>query len=135
MRPNAAQREAALRPYESLIPRGLDAVMVATSGYPAYDRTGPSAALSAPIIGGLLRGRLGFSGVVITDALNSPTGHDEIAGGVLAARAGADVLLYVDSAPGELTALESALARGRITRAQAVASYARIVALKRRLGG
>ena len=135
LRPNATQRQAALRPYESLIARGLDVVMVATSGYPAYDKTGTSAALSAPIIGGVLRGRLGFGGVVITDALNSPTGHDEIAGGVLAARAGADVLLYVDSGRGELTALESALAHGRITRAQAVASYTRIVALKRRLGG
>jgi beta-N-acetylhexosaminidase len=113
----------------------LDAVMAATSGFPAYDRTGASAALSGPIITGLLRGRLGFTGVVMTDALNSPTGHDEIPGGVLAARAGADILLYVDSAPGELAALESALARGRITRAQAVLSYERIVALKRRLGG
>jgi beta-N-acetylhexosaminidase len=82
-----------------------------------------------------LRGRLGFTGVVITDALNSPTGHDEISGGVLAARAGADILLYVDSGSGELGALEAALARGRITRAQAVGSYLRIVALKQRLSG
>jgi len=107
--------------------------MVATAGFPAYDATGSSAALSSPIIGGLLRGRLGFTGVAITDALSSPTGHNEISGGVLAARAGADILLYVDSAPGELGALESALARGSITGAQAVASYRRIVALKQRL--
>jgi beta-N-acetylhexosaminidase len=135
LRPSVAQRQAALRPYQKMIPRGLDAVMVATSGFPAYDRTGTSAALSSPIIAGLLRGRLGFTGVVITDALNSPTGHDEIAGGVLAARAGADIVLYVDDAPGELPALESALAHGRVTRVQAVASYLRIVALKRRLAG
>ncbi len=135
LRPNAAQRAGALRPYQSLIPRGLDAVMVATSGFPAYDPTGTSAALSGPIIARLLRGKLGFGGVVITDALNSPTGHNEISGGALAARAGADILLYVDSGRGELGALESALARGRITRAQAIASYQRIVALKRRLGG
>lgn len=135
LRPTPAQREAALRPYQSLIARGLDAVMVATSGFPAYDPTGTSAALSAPIISGLLRGRLDFGGVVITDSLNSPTGHNEIAGGVLAARAGADILLFVDSATGELGALESGLASGRITQAQAVASYERIVALKERLGG
>lgn len=133
LRPTTGQRQAALRPYQSLIARGLDAVMVATSGFPAYDRAGTSAALSAPIITGLLRRRLGFGGVVITDALNSPTGYNEIAGGVLAARAGADILLFVDSASGELGALESAFARGRITRAQAVASYLRIVALKQRL--
>ncbi len=134
LRPNATQRQAALRPYQSLIPRGLDAVMVATAGFPAYDSTGASAALSSPIIGGLLRSQLGFAGVAITDSLSSPTGHDEITAGVLAAQAGADVLLYVDSASGALGALESALARGRITRAQAAASYGRIAALKRRLG-
>jgi beta-glucosidase-like glycosyl hydrolase len=82
-----------------------------------------------------LRDRLGFNGVVITDALSSPDSHDEITAGVLAAEAGVDMLLYVDSTPGELGALESALERGRITRAQAAASYARIVALKRRLAG
>src|SRR5205085_3720127 len=101
LHPSAAQRAGALRPYQSLIPRGLDGVMVATAGFPAYDATGSSAALSSPIIGGLLRGRLGFTGVAITDALSSPTGHNEISGGVLAARAGADILLYVDSAPGQ----------------------------------
>lgn len=133
LRPTAAQRQAALRPYQSLMARGLDAVMVTTAGFPAYDRTGTSASLSSPIIGGLLRGRLGFNGVVITDALNSPDGHDEISGGVLAARAGADIVLFVDSGSGELGALESAMARGRIRRAQAVASYLRILALKQRL--
>jgi beta-N-acetylhexosaminidase len=134
LRPNTGQRRAALVPYHSLIARGLDAVMVALAGFPAYDPTGTSASLSAPIISGLLRGRLGFTGVVVTDALNGPTGRDEIPGGVLAARAGADILLYADDPlSGELGALESALARGTITQAHAVASYQRIVALKQRL--
>lgn len=133
LHPSTTQRAGALQPYRSLIPRGLDAVMVATAGYPPYDPSGTSAALSTPIIGGLLRGQLGFTGVVITDALNSPTGLNEITAGVLAARAGADILLFVDSGSGELGALESALASGRITRAQADASYLRIVALKERL--
>ncbi len=62
----------------------------------------------APIVQGLLRRGLGFSGVTITDALGTPTGHDEVTAGVLAARAGADVLLYTDSAPGVLAALQRA---------------------------
>ncbi len=135
LRPTQAQRAAALKPYEAMIPRGLDAVMITTAGFPAYDSSGAPAALSAPIIGGLLRGRLGFTGVVITDALGAPTGHDEITAGVLGARAGADILLYTDSASGELAALESALRAGHMTRAAAVGSYDRIVALKERLGG
>jgi beta-N-acetylhexosaminidase len=109
--------------------------MVATAGFPAYDSTGSSAALSSSVIRGLLRDRLGFAGVAITDSLSSPTGHDENTAGVLAGQAGADILLFVDSGSGELDALESALARGQITRAQAAASYGRIVALKRRLAG
>jgi beta-N-acetylhexosaminidase len=135
LRPDAAQDQAALRPYQSLVPRGLDAVMVATAGFPAYDSAGGSAALSRSVIRGVLRDRLGFAGVAITDSLSSPTGHDETTAGVLAAQAGADILLFVDSGSGELGALESALARGQITRAQAAASYGRIVALKRRLAG
>jgi beta-N-acetylhexosaminidase len=135
LHPSAAQRTAALKPYESMIPRALDSVMVTTAGFPAYDPSGTPAALSSRIIGGVLRHQLGFGGMVITDALNAPTGHNEITAGALAAGAGADMLLYADSATGELGALESALSAGRITHAQAVASYGRIVALKRKLAG
>ncbi len=73
--------------------------------------------------------------MTITDALGTPTGHDEITAGRLAARAGADILLFTDSAPGELTGLERDLADGRLGRTAATASYQRIVALKRRVGG
>jgi beta-N-acetylhexosaminidase len=133
LRPTAAQRAAALRPYETMIPRGLDSVMVSTAAFPAYDPTSTVSALSSRIIGGLLRGRLAFAGVAITDALGTPTGHDEITAGRLAARAGADVLLYTDAANGELSGLESDLRSGRLSRAAAEASYRRIVALKRRI--
>jgi beta-N-acetylhexosaminidase len=135
LHPTAAQRAAALKPYQSMIPRGLESVMVTTAGFPAYDSSGTPAALSSRIVGGLLRRQLGFGGVVITDALGAPTGHSEITAGVLAARAGADILLYTDPASGELGALESALSSGRISHAQAVAAYQRIVALKQKLGG
>jgi beta-N-acetylhexosaminidase len=135
LHPSAAQRAAALKPYESMIPRGLDSVMVTTAGFPGYDPSGAPAALSSRIIGGVLRRQLGFGGMVITDALNAPTGHSEITAGALAAGAGADMLLYADSATGELGALESAMSAGRISHAQAVASYQRIVALKQKLAG
>jgi beta-N-acetylhexosaminidase len=131
LRPTRAQRQAALVPYRAMIPRGLDAVMLSVAGFPAYDGSGAPAAMSRPIIRGLLRGGLHFNGVTITDALSAPTGHDEITAGVLAARAGADILLYTDSAPGELPALERSLARGQLRRADAEASYERIIRLKR----
>jgi beta-glucosidase-like glycosyl hydrolase len=73
--------------------------------------------------------------VAITDALGTPTGHDETTAGVLAARAGADVLLFTDSAPGELRALERALHDGQIRRADARTAYRRILALKKKVAG
>jgi beta-N-acetylhexosaminidase len=131
LRPSRLQREAALKPYRALIPRGLDTVMLSTAGFPAYDGTGTPTALSRTIVQGLLRRGLGFTGVTITDALGTPTGHDEVTAGVLAARAGSDILLYTDSAPGELAALQRALGAGTLSAAEARASYQRIVALKR----
>ncbi|HUO73987.1 MAG TPA: glycoside hydrolase family 3 N-terminal domain-containing protein [Solirubrobacteraceae bacterium] len=133
LRPTAAQLSAALTPYRSLIPRGLDAVMLSTAAFPAYDPTRTPAALSRTIIQGLLRRQLKFGGVTITDALGTPTGHDEVTAGVLAARAGADILLYTDAASGELAALQTALQDGRINRTEAQASYRRIVTLKQRV--
>jgi beta-N-acetylhexosaminidase len=132
--PTVAQRDAALLPYRRMVPRGVDAVMLSVAGFPAYDASGAAAALSPAIIERLLRARLHFTGVTITDSLAAPTGHSEQSAGVLAAAAGADLLLFSDSAPGELSALESALARGTIARAAAAASYRRVVALKRKLG-
>jgi beta-N-acetylhexosaminidase len=132
--PSAAQRRAALDPYRALIPSGLDAVMLSTAGFPPYDSSGTPAALSRSIIQGVLRGQLKFQGVTITDSpLGPPTASDEIAAGVRAAQAGADILLYTDTAAGELPALEAALASGRLSRAEAASSYARIVALKQRV--
>ena len=109
--------------------------MLSTAAFPAYDRSGTVTALSRQLVQVWLRNRLGFRGVTITDALGTPTGHDERTAGVLAARAGADVLLYTDAAPGELAALESDLSQGRLSRTEAEASYARIVALKNRVAG
>lgn len=134
LHPSVSQRRGALVPYRALIAGGLDSVMLSTAGFPAYDASGHPAALSRPMIR-MLRGRLGFGGVTITDSLDSPTGHGEITAGVLAAQAGADILLFTDSAPGELGRLLTALHQGHIDRGDTVASYRRIVALKRRVAG
>jgi beta-N-acetylhexosaminidase len=134
LHPNAVQRAGALKPYERMIPRGLDAVLVALAGFPAYDRSGAPAALSRPIIQGVLRDKLHFRGVTLTDALGAPTGHSQRTAGVLAAIAGADILLYTNSAPGELNALKGALGSHKLSAANADGAYRRIIALKSKLG-
>ena len=82
-------------PFRSAIAAGVRLVMTSWAVYPALDPELPSG-LSPTIIGGELRRRLKFRGVTITDALEA--GAIAAFGtpaqcGVLAARAGMDVLL------------------------------------------
>ncbi|MEA2693218.1 MAG: beta-N-acetylhexosaminidase [Acidobacteriota bacterium] len=46
------------------------AVMVGHAAYPAYDSTMRPATMSPEILGGLLRGRLGFTGLAVSDDLD-----------------------------------------------------------------
>ena len=91
--------DAELDPYRALFAAGVpDAVM---SGHIVNDRFDPGipASLSAPTIDGLLRGQLGWSGVIMTDDL----GAEAIAGRyhrgeaiALAIEAGNDLLLFAN---------------------------------------
>jgi beta-N-acetylhexosaminidase len=124
-----------LLPFRRAIAAGVSLVMVSNAGYRAYDPTGTPAVLSEQIVNGLLRGRLGFKGVVITDALEAPgpRGHPRAA--VEALRAGVDLLLYTHerdsaSAFGKLVA---AARSGALPLATLKRSNARIAALKHRL--
>jgi beta-N-acetylhexosaminidase len=74
----------------------LPAIMTAHVRYPALDPDVP-ATLSAPIVTGLLKGRLGFGGVVVSDdlemgAIADRYGPEEAA--VSAVLAGVDLLLF-----------------------------------------
>ena len=70
---------------------------------PALDPSGTPATLSKPIITDMLRGELGYDGVVITDALTMQGVRDDFGDDripVLALKAGVDQLLM--PAPGKL---------------------------------
>jgi len=58
-----------LAPYRLLIAKGLRAIMIAHSSYPAMDESGKPATLSSKILKDVLRGELGFEGVITTDAM------------------------------------------------------------------
>ena len=129
--PSPKQRDDALRPYRRLAP-SVDLVMLATAIFPAYDSSSP-AALSRPV-NRLLRQDVGFQGVTITDALESPTGQASPAeAGVAAARAGTDILLFTDQAPGAFDALKSAAQSGALKRKDLETSYKRILDAKKSL--
>jgi beta-N-acetylhexosaminidase len=91
--------EAELEPYETLIATGLpDAVM---TGHMVNDTLDPGvpASLSEATVDGLLRGRLGWSGAVITDDLGAEAivrRYPREEAVALALDAGSDVLLFAN---------------------------------------
>jgi beta-N-acetylhexosaminidase len=86
------------RPYEGL---AAPLVMLSSAVYPALD--GKPAVFSKKVVAGELRGRLGFGGVTVTDALDAPAmaRYGSLRRrAVLATRAGVDLLLYSGAAVG-----------------------------------
>ncbi len=133
----AALRRVDLRPFAALIDRDIPLVMLGTAIYPALD-PGTPAALSRPISTTLLRGELGFRGVTVTDALDTPA-LDPVGGpgtvAVQAAGAGADLLIHTGYAANVTasSALAREIRRGTVPRADAEDVVARVLALRRSL--
>jgi beta-N-acetylhexosaminidase len=133
------QLEPGLEPFTAAIDAGIELVMVANATYPALDPDEP-ASQSGRVVDGLLRDRLGFDGVVITDDLGAGAltgaGLDEGAAAVGAADAGADLLLIaLSDGSAAHDALVAAIRSGDLQRERLLASCARITALRERLAG
>ncbi len=112
---------------------GADSLMTAHVVYPALD-PGVPATFSRPIVQGLLRERLGFQGVVITDALEmqgAAAGRTPAEAGLAALAAGCDLLLYAtwseDVRRARYTLAEAVVA-GQVDRALFDASRPRLEA-------
>jgi beta-N-acetylhexosaminidase len=132
-------------PYRSAIAAGVKLVMTSWAVYPALDPRRP-AGLSAKVIGGELRRRLGFRGVVISDELAAPAlgAFGTIAHRAgLAASAGVDLLVCSEPNPDDntpaqgvlaLQGLSAALASGQISRAAAERAARLVIGLRSSLG-
>ena len=132
-RPKAMLRRVDEIPYRAFIDAGGDMVMLTTATFSAFsDRP---AAFTRSIATGELRGRLGFKGVSITDALQTVAVQDfggPARAGIAAARAGADLLLYVEPAAARVAhaALAHGLATGALSRAPFEESAGRVLRLR-----
>jgi len=124
-------------PFRAAIERGVDAIMTAHVAMPRLDPSGDPATLSRAVITGLLRGELGYDGVVVTDALDMAGvrkryGDAEVA--VRAILAGADLLLMPPDLPTAYQAVLTAVRSGRIPERRIDESVLRILRLKERRG-
>jgi beta-glucosidase-like glycosyl hydrolase len=127
-----------LVPFRQLVEQGVDAIMVAHLWLPAFnpDETVP-ASLSGQVIEGLLRGELGFEGLVVTDALRMGAlvqhyGPEEVA--VRAVEAGVDMLLLPVDAARTVDAIVSAVESGRISADRVRRAASRALTAKARVG-
>lgn len=121
-------------PFESA---GADAVMSAHIVVPKLDGSGDPATLSKNVLTGLLRGKLGFQGVIITDSLQMEGVREKYSDRVVPVRAinaGADQLLMPPSLSVAYGAVLKAAESGKIPKARLDDAVTRILRLKDRRG-
>ncbi len=123
-------------PFRAAIEAAVPAVMVGHLLLPALDPERP-AGFSPRIIRGILRERLGFDGLVVSDALTmggaiQGIGADEAA--VRAAEAGCDILLHPEDPMRTVAAVTAAVESGRIPESTVEAAARRILGWKERIG-
>lgn len=124
-------------PFQAAITAGVDTVMTAHLMIPALDATKP-ATLSPEILTGLLREKLKFEGLIVTDALmmaGVTNFADPAEVAVLAIEAGADILLMPPDVEGAIAAVETAVLTGRIAESRIRESVQRIWQRKQKLQG
>jgi beta-N-acetylhexosaminidase len=127
-----------LAPFRQGLAAGADAVMVAHIELPALDNAEFSpATLSKPIVTGLLRGEMKFSGLIYTDSMGMDAVSKRLSPGeaaVRAVQAGNDIVLHSPDDAAAVAGIRAAVEQGQIPLAQVDASVRRILTAKARLG-
>lgn len=132
--------------YQNLIENGLDAIMVGHIMQPAYARYfNPEftddemmpATLSPELIKGLLRGKLGFNGLVLTDAshmvgLTCRMKRSDMLPAAIAS--GVDMFLFFNEMEEDFASMKQGYLDGRITKERLDEALHRILALKAHMG-
>ena len=127
-----------LFPFKALSQGGVGSVMVAHLSVPALDnRINRPTTLSGPTIEILLREKIGFEGLIFTDAMEMQGVTKHFKSGdadVEALRAGNDVVLLPADVDAAMSAVKAAIADGRLDRTRLYASVKRVLRAKYRLG-
>ena len=138
---NMARLESVeLPPFQQAIGAGVDAVMVAHVTVPALESDPNRVATTSPAItNGLLAGKLGFKGIVVTDALDMGALTRLYASNIGRAavdafKAGNDLLVMPVDLPASVEAMAEAVRKGEISPARLDASVSKILRLKASVG-
>jgi len=124
-------------PFKAAIKAGANMIMSGHLVVPALDPSGDPATLSQPILTGILRGELGYNGVIITDSLAMQGVRDKYGDAEVAVRAilaGVDNLLMAPDMDAAYAGVQAAAASGRISEKRLNESVARILLLKLKQG-
>lgn len=129
-----------LYPFKKAIRCGVDAVMSAHVLFPAIEQQKLPATLSYNVLTGLLRERLRFNGLIITDCMEMnaiAANFGTVNAAVMAVKAGADLLCIshsLDLQIKSLNAIREAVLCGDIPESRIDASVKRILDIKRKYG-
>jgi beta-N-acetylhexosaminidase len=123
-----------LAPFRHAVRQGVMSVMIAHLEVPALDPTpGLPVSLSPMVITGLLKGEMGFRGLVITDAMDMRglvRGFPAAEAAVRALKAGVDILLLPDGERVAIDGITAAVRRGEISEARIDSSVRKILMAK-----
>ncbi|TYK53450.1 glycoside hydrolase family 3 protein [Actinomadura decatromicini] len=124
-------------PFRAAVAAGADMIMTAHIVVPKLDRSGDPSTLSRTVLTGLLRGTLGYQGVITTDSLEMAGVRQKYGDAVVPVRAilaGADQVLMPPSLPRAYRAVVAAVRSGKISQRRLDESVTRILKLKQRRG-
>ncbi|MES2701933.1 MAG: glycoside hydrolase family 3 N-terminal domain-containing protein [Bacteroidota bacterium] len=123
-----------LFPFRRIVAAGVKSIMVGHLEVPALDSTPHvPTTLSRNVVTNLLKNKLNFEGLVITDALNMqgvtkyfPSGEADLR----AFAAGNDILLFPENVPAAIARIKGALDSGMVTQEMLEKSVKKILAAK-----
>jgi beta-glucosidase-like glycosyl hydrolase/CubicO group peptidase (beta-lactamase class C family) len=123
-----------LFPFRKLADNGLGAVMVAHLEVPALEtQPGLPTTLSRNVVTGVLREKMGFRGLIVTDALNMKAVTSKFPAGeieVKAIEAGNDLLIYVSDVGLAISRIAEAVESGRLSEADIERRCKAVLAVK-----
>ena len=119
-------------PFRFLSEKGISGVMSAHLNVPSLDDSGTPASLSKKIITGYLKNEIGFTGFVVTDAMNMKGARAKAGNAELQAlQAGNDIIEFVPDLKIAIESIKKVVQKGEYSEAEIDKKCRTVLALKR----